>query len=76
MYTTKPNIYIAIPHQRHAEIWKNPLPPLEENGDKLAEGDHDLHAILTIEEGLFWKGHQWARVQSLAERVMFEDSYD
>jgi hypothetical protein len=65
------DLYIGIPHQLPPRLWDATRHPPEE-GDAYVRGDHDWHACLSLVNALKWKGHQWAKVQALAERTIRE----
>ena len=66
-------VYVCIPHQLPAFIRDAAdYPPVEEDGDHSIRGDHDWHGCVSVESALTWRGHQWAKVQTLAERLVFE----
>lgn len=63
------DLYIGIPHQLPPRVWDaTKFPP--EGDDAYVRGDHDWHACLPLLTALTWTGHQWAKVQSLAESTV------
>ena len=58
---------IAIPHQRHPEIW------WQRPADDDTSDGHDLYAILEsreeAERHVGCRAHQWARVMSLIDQA-------
>lgn len=65
--------HIAIPHQRKAHIWYNPGQPILDDGDVVAEGDHDLRAIISSrDEAIAYvaaRRHQWPTVSTLIDEA-------
>lgn len=67
--------FIGVPHQRRPFLLSRELDgaPVEENGDRLVAGDHDLHAVVRLIDALNWRGHQKELVHELAEELLVDD---
>jgi hypothetical protein len=70
---TMSDLYISVPHQLPPQLWDaTKHPPEQDDDDQYVKGDHDWNMVVPLLDGPSYKGHQWVKVQSLAERVLKE----
>lgn len=66
-------LYVGIPHQLPPRLWDaTKFPPDADSDDAYVLGDHDWRACIPLLTAVTWTGHQWAKVQALAERTIRE----
>jgi hypothetical protein len=67
------DLYISVPHQLPPRLWDaSKHPPDPEREDAYVAGDHDWNNVVQLLDGPTYTGHQQAKVQALAERVLNE----